>query len=68
MAKESFAAKLTSIWIGGFFFLIIKGLRGRLNDQYEDKYENRNLWTGYFITLIVMFVLVYFLIRDEIAI
>jgi len=68
MAKEPFAAKLTSIWIGGFFFWIIKGFRGILNDQYEDKYENRNVWTGYLITLIAMFVLVYFLVRDEIAI
>ena len=48
------------------FLLILSACE--LNDQYEDKYENRNVWTGYLITLIAMFVLVYFLVRDEIAI
>ncbi|HAH54793.1 MAG TPA: hypothetical protein DCM02_05770 [Flavobacterium sp.] len=64
MAKEPFAAKLTSIWIGGFFFWIIKGFSGRLIDQYEIEYEKRNVWTGYFITLIVLAIIVYFLVRN----
>lgn len=64
MAKEPFAAKLTSIWIGGFFFWIRQGFRGRLIDQYEKEYESRNVWTGYFITLIAMCILVYFLVKD----
>lgn len=68
MAKEPFAAKLTSLWIGGFFYWIINGFKGKLINQYEEKYESRNVWTGYLITLIAMFVLVYFLVRDEIAI
>jgi hypothetical protein len=29
MSKEPFAAKLTSLWIGGFFFWIIKEFRGK---------------------------------------
>jgi hypothetical protein len=61
MAKEPFASKLTSIWIGGFFFWIMKGFRGKLIDQYDEKYENRNVWTGYFITLILIIIVVYFL-------
>lgn len=61
MAKEPFAAKLTSLWIGGFFFWIIKGFRGRLIDQYEEKYESRNVWTGYFITLIAVGFIIYLL-------
>lgn len=66
MAKDPFAAKLTSLWIGGYFFWIIKGFRGRLIDEYEEKYESRNVCTGYFITLIAICFLVYFLVRDEI--
>lgn len=62
MAKEPFAAKLTSLWIGGFFYWIIKGFRGKLIDQYEEKYEIRNVWLGYFISLISVGLIVYFLV------
>ncbi len=62
MANEPFAAKLTSLWIGGFFYWIIGGFRGKLIDQYQEKYENRNVWTGYFITLISIGLFVYVLI------
>jgi hypothetical protein len=62
MAKEPFAAKLTSLWIGGFFFWIINGFKGKLIDQYEEKYDNRNVWTGYFITLISVSIIVCFLV------
>ena len=39
---------------------------GKLINQYEEKYESRNVWSGYFITLIAIGILVYFLVRDEI--
>lgn len=61
MAKEPFAEKLTSLWIGGFFYWIIGGFRGKLIDQFEEKYDNRNVWTGYFMTLILIVIVVYFL-------
>lgn len=60
MAKEPFAAKLTSIWIGGFFFWIINGFKGNINNQYIKKYENRNVWTGYSITLLIVCIILYF--------
>jgi len=41
MANEPFAAKITSLWIGGFFFWVINGFRGKLIDQYEEKNESR---------------------------
>ncbi|TRX29326.1 hypothetical protein FNW25_02135 [Flavobacterium franklandianum] len=62
MSKEPFAAKLTSIWIGDFFFWIIKGFRGKLIEQFEKEYESRNVWTGFFITLISVSLIVYFLV------
>lgn len=68
MAKETFAAKLTSICIGGFFFWIIKGFKGRLTEQFIEKHENRNLWFGYIITLILSGLIFYFLIKNEISI
>ena len=60
MSKETFATKLTLIWIGGLFFWIIKGFRGRLIDQYKNEYEVKNMWTGYFLTLISIGMFVYF--------
>ena len=62
MAKEPFAAIFTSRWIGGFFFWIIKGFRGKLIEQFEKEYESRNVWVGYFITLISVSLIVYFLV------
>jgi len=64
MAKEPFAAKLTSLWIGGFFYWIINGFKGKLINQYEEKYESRNVWTGYFIALIALGFIVCFLVRN----
>lgn len=66
MAKEPFEAKLESIWIGGFFFWIIKGFKGKLTDQYIEEFEKRNIWTGYIITLIFIGMIVYLMIRNEI--
>ena len=60
MAKEPFVAKLTSIWSGGFFFWTIKGFKGKLIEQYEKVYESRNVWTGYFLTLISIGIVIYF--------
>jgi hypothetical protein len=59
MANEPSAAKLISLWIGGFFFWIMNGFKGKRIDQFEEKYERRNVWTGYFITLISIGLLVY---------
>jgi hypothetical protein len=68
MPNESYAAKITSLWIGGFFFWIINGFKGKLITQYEEKYESRNVWTGYFITLIAIGILVYFLVKEDIEV
>lgn len=63
MAREPYAAKLTSIWIGGFFFWIMKGLKGNINEQFMKEYENRNVWVGYFITLIFAIVIGYIIFK-----
>lgn len=57
MAREPFVAKLTSIWIGGFFFWIIKGFKGDISDQFRKEHESRNVWLGYFITLLFAIVI-----------
>ncbi|WGK93942.1 MULTISPECIES: hypothetical protein [Flavobacterium] len=64
MAKEPFAAKLTSLWIGGFFFWILKGFKGKITDLFVKEYENRNVWVGYMITLILAGIIVYLLVRN----
>jgi hypothetical protein len=60
MAKEPFAAQLSSIWIGGLFHWMLKGFAGKYTDQIAEKHTNRNLWTGYIIHLIALAFLVYF--------
>lgn len=65
MAREPFAAKLTSIWIGGFFFWILKGFSGKFTDQIVPEYQNRNVWAGYLISIIVVCIAVYlFFLRE----
>ncbi len=61
MAKEPFAVKLTSIWIGGFFFWIFKGFKGDLGSQFAEQYHGRNVWAGYFIALLGLIIIVYLL-------
>lgn len=63
MAKEPFAAKLTSIWIGGFIFWVIKGFKGKIEEQYKEEFENRNLWIGYIITLLFVILTLYLLVE-----
>jgi hypothetical protein len=64
MAKEPFAAQLTSIWIGGFFFWIIKGFKGKLTHQLIFRFEKRNLWAGYIIQLLFTGIVLYFIIKS----
>lgn len=59
MAREPFAAKLTSIWIGATFFWIFKGFRGSFKELITKEYETRNLVVGYFITLLVAVIIIY---------
>jgi hypothetical protein len=59
MARESFAAKLTSIWIGAFFFWIFKGFKGSFKELITKEYESRNVIVGYIITLIVAIIIIY---------
>jgi len=64
MVREPFAAKLTSIWIGGFFFWILNRFNGKFTDQIVPKYQIRNLWIGYIISIIAVCIIVYlFFIR-----
>lgn len=65
MAKEPFAAQLTSIWIGGFFFWIIKGFKGKLTDQLILRFEKRNLWAGYIIQLLFTGILISLMVRHK---
>ncbi|WP_264551686.1 hypothetical protein [Flavobacterium sp. N2038] len=68
MAKEPFAAKLTSIWIGGFFFWFVNGFKTKLSEQFTTELEKKNLWAGYFIQLLFVGILVYILTKNEISI
>lgn len=62
MAREPFAAKLTSLWIGGFFFWILNRFKGKLTDQFIPEYENRNVWVGYIFTIVAVCIMIYLLV------
>jgi len=61
MAREPFATRLTAMWIGGFFFWMLTGFRGKFSDQIVGKRDNQNLLVGYIIQMIVLVLVVYFL-------
>jgi hypothetical protein len=64
MAKEPFAARLTSIWLGAIFFWMLKGFKGKLSEEISNN-ETRNMWAGYIISLVALLLLVYhFFIRE----
>ena len=52
MAREPFAALLTTIWIGGLFFWLMKGFKGKLDDELTELKKKRNMATGYIIQVI----------------
>lgn len=62
MAKELFATKLASIWIGGFFFWMLKGFKNKLRNQFILRFEKTNIWTGYIIQLLFVSIILYFVI------
>ncbi|SMC81027.1 hypothetical protein [Moheibacter sediminis] len=66
MAREPFAARLTTIWIGAAFFWIFKGFKGRYKEQLIERYNTRNIVVGYIITLLFLIAVVYFLFFGEI--
>jgi hypothetical protein len=59
--SEPFAALLTTRWIGGVFFWICNGFRGRYFDQIAEKYNRRNFIAGYILQMLLLLVVVYFL-------
>lgn len=63
MAKEPFAAQLTSIWIGAVLFWSLSGFKGNFKDQLIEKNRTRNLIIGYLISIIFLILILYLLFR-----
>ncbi|SMP22581.1 hypothetical protein [Chryseobacterium profundimaris] len=63
MAREPFAAQLTSIWIGAFLFWSLSGFKGNFKDQLIEKNRNRNLIIGYLISIIFLILILYILFK-----
>jgi hypothetical protein len=60
MAREPFAEKLTSKWIGAAFFWLLKGFSGKYSDLLITQYDRRNMWTGYILNIIFFISIIYF--------
>jgi hypothetical protein len=65
MAREPFAEILGTKWTGAAFFWLLKGFKGKYNEQLIPKYDKRNLWTGYIINLLFFGALYYFFFVRE---
>jgi hypothetical protein len=61
MAREPFAARHTSKWVGALFFWVLKRFQGKYSDQLIEKFDSRNFWTGYFLSLLA-FCFIFYLI------
>ena len=59
MENEPTAPYLLCVWIGGFFYWILKGFSGKYVDQLKDELRSRNFWTGYVISMILVAAVVY---------
>jgi hypothetical protein len=67
MPHEVQSAKDISNWIGGFFFWVIKGFKGRLSDYYSEQTQKRNVLIGYIIQVIILITCVYFFLVRNIS-
>ena len=63
MARELFAEKLTSKWIGGAFYWLLKGFKGKYSDLLIEKYDKKNIWTGYIINVIFFLSIIAFVVK-----
>jgi len=54
----NYGLKITSAFLGGLFFWILKGFKTKFSVELSDKYLKRNLITGGIIVLIVVFSLI----------
>lgn len=61
MAKEPFSARYTCVWMGALLFFVLKGFRGGIMRQLEPQFEKRNFWVGYFLSLVLLVIIIYVL-------
>ena len=63
MEKEPSGEILTNIWIGAAFFWLISGFRGSFKLYTDVKYNQRNMWVGYGLTMGALTLIIYFLVE-----
>ena len=51
MENERTPAQFTTIWIGAFLFYMLNAFKGNFSDYAIDKYQDRNLFTGWIIQI-----------------
>ena len=65
MSHDIESAKDISKWVGGFFFWVIRGFKGKLSESYKPQNQKRNILTGYIIQIITLFIFVWYFFRKE---
>ncbi|MFL9482855.1 hypothetical protein ACI6Q2_08745 [Chitinophagaceae bacterium LWZ2-11] len=63
MSKYPDGNTLISIRIGAFFFWLLSGFQGDYKSRLDKKFNKRNMWTGYLITLVIAGLIYWFLIH-----
>jgi hypothetical protein len=63
--SDPYIGLITAKWIGGAFFWMCNGFRGRYANQIAEKYTRRNFIAGCILQLLFLLVVVYFLFAKE---
>lgn len=65
MARAPMVPGFPLIWLGGVFYWVLRGFKGSLSDQLREKFDSRNLWTGYLLGMMVLLFYVYLLVTNN---
>nr|WP_294905661.1 hypothetical protein [uncultured Lacibacter sp.] len=59
MTGDKHIAFLIPMLIGGFVFWTLAGFHGKYNEQLIDEKKNRNFWTGYILSMVLIIFISY---------
>ena len=62
MTGDKHIAFLIPMLIGAFIFWILSGFRGKYKEQLNEKYTNKNFWTGYVLSMLSLAGIVYIIL------
>lgn len=61
--NEAEAIKGLNEWFGVIFYYLLRLGRVSFEEHYSKKYKSRNIWTGYFLTLVFLAIGIYIILH-----